>query len=194
MPPPTRANSAIDEAPKPKPAMTFGLPKINQSAVTPMIPIPTTVRPMTAPLLKAIRSAAFSPVSAAVAVRVFPRTAMFMPMYPANAEPMAPARYASAVQGPVTERLPPLTNSSIVELLVTLKSMNTARTMNIRTTNPARMVYSLRRKAIAPSWIRAPISWTACPPAGRLITILNRNAATTSASTPAPIDRYNSVI
>ena len=82
----------MDEAPKPKPAMTLGLPNISQSAVTPMIPIPTTVRPMTAPLLNATRSAGLSPDSAAVAVRVFPRTAMFMPMYPASAEPIAPAR------------------------------------------------------------------------------------------------------
>ena len=42
----------------------------------------------------------------------------------------------------MAEILPPLTRSSIVEFPVTLKSMKTVKTMKIRTTKAARMVYS----------------------------------------------------
>ena len=54
--------------------------------------MPTTVSPMTAPLLKARRRAGLSPICALTVVRVLARTAMLMPMYPASAEPMAPIR------------------------------------------------------------------------------------------------------
>ena len=55
--------------------------------------------PITVPLLKATRSAGFSPFIAFTVVRELALTAMFMPMKPARAEPSAPARYAMAVEG-----------------------------------------------------------------------------------------------
>ena len=55
-----------------------------------MMLIPTTVVPITAPLLKATRSPGLRPLIAALAVRVLARTAMLMPMYPVPAEQIAP--------------------------------------------------------------------------------------------------------
>ena len=77
--------------------------------VTPSKPMPTTDSPMTAPLLNASRNAGFSPSCAFTVVRVFARTAMLIPMYPASAEPMAPIRYAMAVDG-----MPRLSSRSIL--------------------------------------------------------------------------------
>ena len=54
--------------------------------------MPTTVIPITAPLLNATLNAWFNPLAAAVAVRVLPLTAMDMPINPASAEPTAPAK------------------------------------------------------------------------------------------------------
>jgi hypothetical protein len=42
-------------------------------------PKPTTMKPITEPVLNATRSAGSSPMSAAAAVRTLPRTAMLMP-------------------------------------------------------------------------------------------------------------------
>ena len=61
MPPPTRANSAMELAPKPKPATTLMFWNIRYRMVTPSSPMPTTDMPITVPLEKATRSAGFSP-------------------------------------------------------------------------------------------------------------------------------------
>ena len=55
MPPPTRANSAMLEAPIAKPWSGCASLKIISRMVRPMMPAPTHERPMTAPLLKAMR-------------------------------------------------------------------------------------------------------------------------------------------
>ena len=72
-----------------------------------MIPIPTTVNPITAPVLNATCNALFNPDCAAVAVRVLPLTAMFMPIKPASPDPIAPITYAIAVHGPSDVTAPP---------------------------------------------------------------------------------------
>ena len=59
MPPPTLANSAMDDAPKPKPAMTLMSWKTQYTSVTPSRPIDTTEMPITAPLLNATLNAEF---------------------------------------------------------------------------------------------------------------------------------------
>ena len=46
----------------------------------PIMLMPTTVIPITAPLLKATRRPGLRPLMAALAVRVLARTAMFIPM------------------------------------------------------------------------------------------------------------------
>ena len=92
MPPPTLAKRAMELAPIPKPATTEASWKMTYRMVTPSRPIPTTVAPITAPLEKAIRRAGLRPCIAAAAVRTLARTATLMPMKPAVAEHMAPAR------------------------------------------------------------------------------------------------------
>ena len=92
IPPPTLANRAMDEAPKPKPAMMLMSLNIQYMAVMPSSPMATTETPMTVPLLKATRRAGFSPCCALTTVREFALMAMLIPMKPARAEPMAPTR------------------------------------------------------------------------------------------------------
>ena len=99
MPPPTLANSAIDEAPNPKPATIAMSWNIRYMTVMPIRPIPTTDTPITVPLLKAIRRAGLRPTMAFTVVRVLARTAMLIPMNPASAELRAPTTYAIAVDG-----------------------------------------------------------------------------------------------
>ena len=92
MPPPTRANSAMEEAPKLNPATMVASSKMIHRTTAPRMPMPTTLMPMTPPLEKATRSARFSPTRAAAAVRVFARTAMYIPMIPVSPEDSAPTR------------------------------------------------------------------------------------------------------
>ena len=99
MPPPTRANSAMELAPNPKPATTLMFWNIRYRMVTPSSPMPTTEMPITVPLEKATRSAGFSPRIPAAAVRTLARTATFIPMNPAVPEQMVPTKYEMAVAG-----------------------------------------------------------------------------------------------
>ena len=61
---------------------------------------------MTAPALKATRSAGRTPPFAASAVRTFERTATFIPMKPAAAERTAPIRKPKAVDQPSSFQSP----------------------------------------------------------------------------------------
>ena len=79
--------------------MTLMSRNTQYTSVTPSRPIDTTAMPMTAPLLNATLSAEFRLVCAFTTVRELARTAMFMPMNPASADPTAPIRYAMAVDG-----------------------------------------------------------------------------------------------
>ena len=92
IPPPTLANNAIEDAPKPKPAIIDGDSNRTHITVTPSNPTPTTVSPITLPVLNATLNALFKPSSAASAVLEFPLTAMFIPTIPAIDEPIAPTR------------------------------------------------------------------------------------------------------
>ena len=112
MPPATRAKSAIDEAPKPKPArhcivflFTGSVSPSNSSdermrkhVETPRRPRPTTAKPITAPVVNATSrpslSVAFllrrsTPAHADVVLRL-PSVATIMPHQPAPADSVAP--------------------------------------------------------------------------------------------------------
>ena len=73
--------------------------------------MPTTEMPITAPLLKATRSAGFRPCIAFTVVRVLARTAMLIPTNPASADPNAPTMYAMAVDG-ISRSVPVLSRTS----------------------------------------------------------------------------------
>ena len=96
-PPPTRANSAIDDAPKPKPARKVHASsskpeKMAQRMASPRIPKPVTVRPMHAPARKAISSPDCKLTRHASVVRTLALVAMYMPKYPAAPDRRAPVR------------------------------------------------------------------------------------------------------
>src|SRR3972149_4297038 len=65
MPPPTRAKSATDEAPKEKPKIVAASRSSSQRTVIPSSPSPTTTNPITAPERKATRSPSARPGRAA---------------------------------------------------------------------------------------------------------------------------------
>ncbi len=102
MPPPTRANNAMDEAPIANPAMislnarqaSFWNGAPSHARITrpmPSKPRLATARPITAPPENAARSArAWPPARAASAVRTLARVAAFMPKSPARTEQIAP--------------------------------------------------------------------------------------------------------
>jgi len=96
MPPPTRMNSASNEAPKAKPISTAVAVfwKMSTMVVAPRRPRPTQSMPVTAPVRKATCRALpmEPPWEAAAAVRTLPRTAMDMPMKPVSPEKAAPNR------------------------------------------------------------------------------------------------------
>ena len=85
MPPPTRENSATDEAPMPKPWMAWECsgspPNSMYSVPMPIRPSAATARPMIEPPKNATVSASAAPcVCAAVVVRTLARVAVLMPM------------------------------------------------------------------------------------------------------------------
>ena len=84
IPPPTLANIATEEAPKPKPGIMnrkLGLlPYMKKRILKPMIPMPTTVIPITAPARKETRRPWFRLFWAAAAVRPLALIAMLIPM------------------------------------------------------------------------------------------------------------------
>src|SRR3989338_6369357 len=178
MPPPTRANSAMDEAPNAKPVSGWKSWNSRYSRASMARLIPTTVMPMTAPELNAPRSAALRPVRALAAVRTLARTAMYMPTQPAVADAVPPSTYASAVRGnPVY--WPRSATPSAANLPVTSKSTNTAISAPTTATKPARNVYSRRRNAAAPCWISTAMCCMASVPGSSRST---RRAATTAKS------------
>src|SRR3990170_2484815 len=102
MPPPTRAKSAMDEAPMAKPLMMTGSCQRRRKMPRPRRPSEAMVRPITEPPKKATASALSRPtVRAACAVRTLALVAAFMPMKPASMEQTAPEMKASAVRGPM---------------------------------------------------------------------------------------------
>ena len=104
MPPPTRANSATEEAPTPKPWMceTCSVPPYSRyRRPRPSRPRAATHRPITAPPLKATRSELGRPPSrAATAVRTLALVAASMPSQPASEEVMAPTQKDTKVCWP----------------------------------------------------------------------------------------------
>src|ERR1700693_3633872 len=137
MPPPTRAKSAMDEAPMAKPLMMTGSCQRRKKRPRPRMPSAAMVRPITEPPKKATASALSRPtVRAACAVRTLAWVAAFMPMNPASMEQTAPEMNASAVRVPMP------------------RESRTATT----TMNQTRIEYSLRRNAIAPVSIASAIS------------------------------------
>ena len=132
--------------------------------------MPTTVIPITAPLKKATRRAAFSPRIALAAVRPLARTATLMPMNPAAAEQIVPARYAIAVLG----------MSSSLEYQST-KTHTAANTITMKGTSTT---YSRRRKAYAPSRMASPMRLMWAFPSSTIITRMVRAAAKAKAAAP----------
>ena len=105
MPPPTRANSAIELAPRENPDNTGSTVALRISSVPPQIdtytanrtdmpsnPRPTTLMPITEPPVNATINAGFKPLRALLAVREFAIVATRMPKMPARAEHTAPTR------------------------------------------------------------------------------------------------------
>ena len=106
IPPPTRAKSATEDAPKPKDAIaeTTALTAVKspnppnattrmmKSAERPSNPRPTTDIPMTDPDAKETLTAAAIPRFAALVVLTFALVALVIPMYPAHIERAAPMR------------------------------------------------------------------------------------------------------
>src|SRR5712692_8888363 len=145
MPPPTRAKSAMDEAPMAKPLMMTGSCQRRKKRPRPRMPSAAMVRPITEPPKKATASALSRPrVRAAWAVRTLAFVAAFMPMKPASMEQTEPEMKASAVRVPMPR-----------------ESRAATTTMN-----QTRIEYSLRRNAIAPVSIASAISVIAPAPAG----------------------------
>ena len=145
----------------------------------PRSPSPTTETPITAPLLKDTLRAAFKPVIALTVVLVFALTAMYIPINPARAEPIAPPRYANAVEGTLLDGPSILSSTS--------QSMNTARMTQTTTTKIASNVYSRRRNAIAPSLMASPIACIASLPSSSRTILTASKKANASAVAPAAI-------
>ena len=114
----------------------------------PSVPSATTVRPITAPLEKATRSALERLVVAACVVRTAALVAVRMPIHPAPADSRAPTRKAM----PVSHESP---------------GRNATRITNMMATKPARTVYSVRRKAMAPARMSAAIRCILSVPGSR---------------------------
>ena len=178
MPPPTRANSAMDDAPSDIPSSdpTADGPRPSRPPYSqyrramPRVPRATTVRPMTAPLENATRRAPARLVRAAAVVRTAAPVAVRMPIHPAVADRSAPTRKLT----PTRKELP---------------GRNRTRTPNMTTTNTARTLYSVRRKAIAPRRIRAAICCMRSVPASWALMVRIRESAKRAAATGAPTPR-----
>ena len=144
MPPPTRMNRAMVEAPREKPdsrgsirvesdgrSAPAAAMEAKMTIDTPSREKPTTLMPMTLPPMKATRSAPGSPVWAAAVVRTLAAVATRMPTKPASAEQPAPRAKASPwkLKGP---------------------QFSAASTAATTTTKGARARYSRPRKVRAP--------------------------------------------
>ena len=110
--------------------------------LSPITARPATPKPMTVPPVKATFRACFKLVRAACAVRTFAFVAMFIPMYPANAEVKAPMMKATPInQCELSTSVPDHAN----------KTDTTAPKMKST-------LHSAFKKARAPSAIAADIS------------------------------------
>ena len=107
-----------------------------KSTVTPSKLSATTRKPETAPPRRAVVIASLRLCRAALAVRIFERTATYMPMKPDNPEASAPTRKAIAV------RTPRWASRSTAPI--------SARSTEVTSASNAIVVYCRRRKAIAP--------------------------------------------
>ena len=136
----------------------------------PRVPRATTVRPMTAPLENATRRAPARLVRAAAVVRTAAPVAVRMPTQPAVAERSAPTR-----------KLTPTRSES--------PGRNSTRTPNMTTTNTARTLYSVCRKAIAPRRMRAAICCMRSVPASWALMARMRESAKRAAAMGAPTPR-----
>ena len=136
----------------------------------PRVPRATTVRPMTAPLENATRRAPARLVCAAAVVRTAAPVAVRMPTHPAVADSSAPTR-----------KLTPTSSES--------PGRNSTRTPNMTTTNTARTLYSVRRKAMAPRRMRAAICCMRSEPASQALMVRIRESAKRAAAMGAPTPR-----
>ena len=111
IPPPTRPNNAIEEPPRPKPAMTsirmcVSTPEgskptnIRYTPISPNTAKPTKPKPITAPDCKATWNALEIEVLAETVVRALPIVAIFIPTKPDTIDIPAPSRNESAVYIP----------------------------------------------------------------------------------------------
>ena len=178
IPPPIRANSAIDEAPIANPAMISvkcpncasvmpaGLLRSSSRfsiTPTPRSPSEATARPITEPPPNATRSAAAAPwARAASVVRTLAFVAARIPMNPALSEQRPPATKASPTGQP------------------------TARLSRMATTTStgSSTVYWRRRNAMAPASIRPAMIGRSPVPGGSRLTQRYTPTAASSPTTP----------
>ena len=159
----------MDEAPIPNPAAAersaVAEPASSQYATReiPSRPSPPTERPITAPPLYDISSAADCPFLAAIAVLPLAAVAERMPENPASTDVIAPARNAIAV----------------------LVSLMNAKRAPTTTTKTAMTLYSAKRNAIAPSCISLVISATLGSVISTLVTFLYNTKAIIRPKRPA---------
>jgi len=125
--------------------------------------------PITVPPLNATSSAAGRPTRAAAVVRTFALVATFMPAQPEIADASAPTMNEAAMSG---------LRPSPVELAAASKPAT-------MTTKIASTLYSAFKKAIAPSWMRAAISFILSSPASFLPIAVALMKAKSRARTPA---------
>ena len=103
MPPPTRANNAIEEAPTANAWSRDAFPgKTAAIVLRPRSPNAATESPITAPPSRATNNAfGFLPVRAACAVRTFASVAARIPQNPARSDRSDPAANAPAAPHPM---------------------------------------------------------------------------------------------
>ena len=133
----------------------------------PKVPRATAVSPITAPLENATRRAAARLERAACVVRTAALVAVCIPIQPAKAEAIAPRRKLRAINQPPA-------------------GSRKARAANITTTNPARVVYSTRRKAMAPCRICAAMRCIFSVPGSARSMFSRRKTAKAAATSGAP--------
>ena len=142
MPPPTRANSAMELAPMPKVSMAlviFAASSLkakrrskNQTEMS-RRPRPTTVKPMTLPAEKATRRPLFRPSRQALAVRQLALVAIRIPT-----KPLRP------------EKKPPVRNANGTNQVSNLQAAIMHKTTIIQAKNTPTTVYCRLRYALAP--------------------------------------------
>ena len=142
IPPPTRANSAIELAPIPNVSIAVitsfmlslntNFKRINHTLIS-KSPKPTTVSPITEPDANAIFKPLLSPSRTPFAVRVLAYVAIFIPTYPDNPEKNPPVKNANGTNG-----------------LKNLFAASTVKMKNIIAKNMPTVLYCRLRYAITP--------------------------------------------